>query len=99
MVETAKKNAEITKLNRGKHHLGDFLPKERLEAFLAKCRSVLSTEGVSSTGAPNPFDDCGWQSVADSGWCALGRGGGSSQSARGNDCNPALVTSAEHDAV
>ena len=51
MAETARKAAEVTKLNQGKHHIGDFLPKERLEAFLAKCRSVLSVEGDGTTGA------------------------------------------------
>lgn len=50
MADTARKAAEITKMNRGKHHIGDFLPKERLEAFLAKCRSVVSAEGTATTG-------------------------------------------------
>ena len=36
------------KVGRRAHHMGDFLPKDKMDTFLAKCRSVVETEGQST---------------------------------------------------
>ena len=56
MAATAEKAAMVTEHARGggnagrrAHHMGHFLPKDKLEAFLAKCRAVVESEGEGTT--------------------------------------------------
>jgi hypothetical protein len=56
MAATAQKAAMVTEhaigggnAGRRAHHMGHFLPKDKLEAFLAKCRAVVESEGESTT--------------------------------------------------
>ena len=56
MAATAEKAAMVTEHARGggnagrrAHHMGHFLPKDKLDAFLAKCRAVVDSEGEGTT--------------------------------------------------
>ena len=56
MAATAQKAAMVTEhalgggnAGRRAHHMGHFLPKDKLEAFLAKCRAVVESEGEGTT--------------------------------------------------
>jgi hypothetical protein len=53
MAATAEKAAMVTQMRAagrgGGTHIGSYLPKEKLEAFLAKCRSVVAGQGAGTT--------------------------------------------------
>ncbi|XP_043217499.1 SURP and G-patch domain-containing protein 1-like isoform X1 [Amphibalanus amphitrite] len=40
MLETQRKADELTAMNAGKHHIGDFLPPDELERFMEKWRAL-----------------------------------------------------------
>ncbi|XP_037076602.1 SURP and G-patch domain-containing protein 1-like [Pollicipes pollicipes] len=40
MTETHAKAEELTQMNEGKHHIGDFLPPDELERFMEKWRAL-----------------------------------------------------------
>lgn len=72
MLDTARRNLEITALAAGHHHIGDFLPKQELDRFLRKADAV-------KTGASLPTeadyesqkltaDNLGYQMLLKSGW-------------------------------
>lgn len=40
MTQTAEKAKELTVMNKGKHHIGDFLPPKEVEKFVEKVSAI-----------------------------------------------------------
>lgn len=72
MLDTARKNLELTALAAGHHHIGDFLPQKELDRFLRKADAV-KTGGVAPVVSDYEDhkltqDNIGYQMLLKSGW-------------------------------
>lgn len=72
MLDTARRNLELTALAVGHHHIGDFLPKQELDKFLrradaAKTGAIAPTESDYETHKLAD-DNIGYQMLLKSGW-------------------------------
>ena len=72
MLDTARRNLELTALAAGHHHIGDFLPKQELDRFLR--RADAAKTGVAAP-VPSDYeanklagDNIGYQMLVKSGW-------------------------------
>ena len=82
MWETQQKADELTTMNAGKHHIGDFLPPDELERFMEKWRA-LKEDREPDMSDYREFklkeDNMGFQMLKKMGWSegqGLGSDGG-----------------------
>lgn len=72
MLETARKNLELTVLASGAHHLADFLPQEELDKFLKRADAITSGSAlpIESDFEDHKLDESniGFQMLKRAGW-------------------------------
>jgi len=73
MLDTARRNLELTALASGHHHIGDFLPQQELDRFLRRADAVKTGAAVPvvsdyESNKLTEDNNIGYQMLVKSGW-------------------------------
>jgi splicing factor 4 len=102
MLETAARNVELTAMAAGRHHMGDFLPKDELDKFLKRAEAV--TKGESAPVEDDyeahklTEDNVGFQLLKKAGWSeGAGLGAGSDSKVASGSSGAPMAPSSSSD--